>query len=142
MRSFRFVSGCFWITSLHIIFLIHLSVFYSHCTFDFCNRALTFHLENRCEVRNRVFDLGQNYFRAWKMLEKGRKLDSAMLDGYFFWRNSITILSISLFGKLLLTSIYFMGYFSALNSSQVEQMLYARSKKPLITAFVNRSLLN
>ena len=38
---------------------------YIHRTFDFCNRALSFHLENRCGLWNRVFDLTQNYFRVW-----------------------------------------------------------------------------
>ena len=67
---------------------------------------------------------------------EGPEFDTGMLDGHFFRTNSSTIFSISLFGKFLQTSICLMRSFAAFNSSQVEQMLYARCKKAFITVIL------
>ena len=70
--EFIFASGYVGNTSPYAIFLILLSVFFfSHRAFDFLNRASSFHLENRCEFRNCMFDLGQKHFCVWKMIEMG-----------------------------------------------------------------------
>ena len=57
-----------------VIFLYFFLILDSQRTIDLCSKALSFHLENRCELRRRAFDPGQTNFRVGSVVEMGVNL--------------------------------------------------------------------